>query len=240
MKHGSFSYHYYSNLLGVFASNGYSFNFFTDTECKRSVFLRHDVDIDIFSCETLSVVEKDAGAKSTWFFQPNNDLYNMLSDRSVQIINTCYANGGQIGLHIDGKQFRNTEEAIVRIKEMFDFYSCFIPLSPVFSFHRPIGNDFNISICGYVNAYDPRFFSDITYVSDSNRREFWKEQGLAEAIAENRSVCLLTHPLWWKNEELSDNRIIEYVEESVVQQLALPALKKNIKRFAKIDAELEC
>ena len=55
-------------------------------------------------------------------------------------------------------------------------------------------------LAGRAHAYQPRFFSEIGYCSDS-RGAFHHGEPLAQpAIAEGRAMQLLTHPIWWMGE----------------------------------------
>ncbi|HBR32262.1 MAG TPA: hypothetical protein DD733_09295, partial [Clostridiales bacterium] len=60
---------------------------------------------DIYNSLNMAEIESQLGAFSTWFIQPNNDFYNMLSKQIVEIISEIHHLGGIIGLHIDGTMF---------------------------------------------------------------------------------------------------------------------------------------
>ena len=70
------------------------------------------------------------------------------------------------------------------------------------SFHRPapelLGHAAPLG--GRAHAYQPRFFSDMGYCSDSRGR--WGHGHPLEhpAVAEGRALQLLTHPIWWTRE----------------------------------------
>ena len=69
----------------------------------------------------------------------------------------------------------------------------------VVSFHRPtevlIGAEGQFA--GRTHAYEPRFITEMGYCADS-RGDWHHGHPLDhEAIAENRALQLLTHPIWW-------------------------------------------
>ena len=236
LSEGSFSYEFYNTLIRSLKTNDYSFIFFTESTSSKHVYLRHDVDIDIFSCMDLCKIENENGVKSTWFLQPDNDLYNMLSSNVIKTAEYLVLNGGEIGLHINAGLYHSVSEMSFAIEEIYTCYCKYLPLSRVISFHRPgvFLQDFNIKIPGMVNVYEDPFFSQIAYVSDSNRRRFWEEPLLNDAVLNASSICLLTHPIWWKKSELSDHETIDYVKCKAVSHLAYVSLKNNIKRYSMI------
>ena len=67
----------------------------------------------------------------------------------------------------------------------------------VVSFHNPPGAVLRREFRGFYSTYQPKFFGDIKYLSDSNRR--WREgppeQWLDPARAPRLSVLL--HPVIW-------------------------------------------
>ena len=102
---GNFTFEYYRFLIGLLQNKDYLFSSF-DRDCTiKRVILRHDIDIDIYNSLNMAEIESQLGAFSTWFIQPNNDFYNMLSKQIVEIISEIHHLGGIIGLHIDGTMF---------------------------------------------------------------------------------------------------------------------------------------
>ena len=224
---GNFTFEYYRFLIGLLQNKDYLFSSF-DRDCTiKRVILRHDIDIDIYNSLNMAEIESQLGAFSTWFIQPNNDFYNMLSKQIVEIISEIHHLGGIIGLHIDGTMFSDQDEMIINIKKMFDFYQEYLPLDPVFSFHRPAKFLENpaIEIDGLINAYETPFFKEMAYISDSNRRKFWEEERLFNAIENGSSIQLLTHPLWWREKDTSKEIIQKQVRDMAVEKIADNALR---------------
>ena len=204
-----FTYEFYHQTIVQLLEAGYCFSKFDmNSNENQTIYLRHDVDIDIWGSLELGNIEQINGVKSIFFFQPNAELYNVFSKECTQIIEKLNLMGHEIGLHIDAALFDKEEELDKYITDSYIYYSKFIPLSKVISFHRPAPFILNsdIKINGFINTYDKKFFKDIAYVSDSNRREFWDQENWKDALAMKKSMQLLTHPIWWGpyNQSVSD------------------------------------
>lgn len=200
------TYSFYEDCLNTMKKQGYTFESFASKNYdeRYRIYLRHDVDIDFMGAYDLAKIEGENNVSSIFFFQPNNDFYNIMSDECLSIIKKIYDLGHEIGLHIDETLFKGEKEMIQNIKNTFEFYSNYIPVSNVISFHCPssyILNN-NIRIEGFINTYEKRFFEDIKYFSDSNRRIFWKDD-FYNSIKEGLSIQFLTHPFWWGHFEQS-------------------------------------
>lgn len=74
------------------------------------------------------------------------------------------------------------------------------------SFHRPAQTLLGIDrkLAGRQHAYEPRFFSDIAYVSDSQGLFRYGHPLDHEAFKARRAMQLLTHPIWWPEREAVD------------------------------------
>ena len=229
-----FSYEAYSRLLEQFLCRGYISTSYTQFDTKNTgvLLLRHDIDIDIFSCERLSEIEVETGFHSTWFFQPNNDLYNPLSSQCLNIL-TNISKYHSLGLHIDPRFAQDVKGLEAFINRSYDFYSNYIPLEKVFSFHRPTKPLKNFEIPGFVNAYNDTFFKEMVYVSDSNRRCFWEQERIWEAMGNGRSTNLLIHPIWWAEASLQPEAILSRLE-TVGKRMARAALNNNVTCFAEM------
>ena len=231
-----FTYDFYSSLIQTFLDNKYHFSFFGCSEPSdnaRCIYLRHDVDFDIFNVLKIAQIENEKGVASTWFFQPNNDFYNILSSQSLKIIRKTHDMKNRIGLHIDASSYATLRELIEEINVLYDFYKRYIPIENIISFHRPAAFLLdNTLLPGFIGTYEDRFFRDIAYISDSARRKFWEEEHLQTALKSGKSLQLLTHPIWWKDREYSLQEIIDYMRTKAKIDISDYALKNNCKIFA--------
>jgi len=236
-QHFDFSFDSYDRLMGHFNSLGYSnAGYFDNPQPQRTILLRHDIDIDIFNCEHLSEFELEHGFSSTWFFQPNNDYYNPLSTQCLRILNNLSAHH-TLGLHIDPVLFSDIEQLEVGVKQLYDFYSCYLDIKPVFSFHRPakyLSNASAVQLEGFVNAYSSCFMDKMTYVSDSNRRKFFEQDRIWNALEEHRSIILLTHPLWWHEKSFSPDQLYDHLLTLTNKNICRHALAQNITMYGQL------
>nr|WP_319756993.1 hypothetical protein [uncultured Sphaerochaeta sp.] len=202
-------------------------------EAAKKLYLRHDVDTDYLGALPLAEIENSLDLVSTWYFLPDCSVYNVCSKNLMNIIDKIYSQGHQIGLHVDASQFRNFEQMTETIEKQYTYFSSFLPISKTLSFHKPapwLLND--VSIPTWINAYQKEYYSEVVYVSDSNRREFWKEDRLYTAINENKSLTLLTHPLWWKEASLTSEELFEYTCKLLGTDVVGAYLKETCKRYS--------
>lgn len=228
-----FSFASYERLLGLFEERGYSgAGYFDQPQSERRLILRHDIDIDIFNCESMAQIEEAHGYSSTWFFQPNNDYYNPLSAQCMGILRRL-SETHTLGLHIDPVLFPDAQQLEQGVQRLYDFYSQYLDIKKVFSFHRPAKylEDPSAPLSGFVNAYSSRFMDSMTYVSDSNRRVFFEQDRIWDALESSRSVILLTHPLWWREESLEPEQLYEHLLERTGQNICRSALAGNITLY---------
>lgn len=209
-----FSYRNYKDILKKLIEENYYFSFFDEVIDKKKVYLRHDVDLDIKGAYNLALIESELGVKSTWFVMPNNRLYNLLDLDVINLLNEMVKMGHKIGLHIDASNVNSKEDLEDKLCSFYRFYSNYFELEKVFSFHIPNKElfDNDVKINGFINTYEAKFFHDIVYVSDSNRREFLSEDRFLYAINNNLNIQLLTHPVWWNEENILKDGIKEYLK----------------------------
>ena len=231
-----FSFDSYDRLLRIFQTEDYkNGGYFDSPKPKKHLILRHDIDIDIHNCAELSHIELSHGYSSTWFFQPNNDYYNPLSTKCVHILRDL-SEHHTLGLHIDPSIFPDLNQLQQGIQKLYDFYSCYFDVKKVFSFHRPAKylTDSSIYVDGFINAYDKRFMDITTYVSDSNRRAFFTQDRIWDAVDNGDSVILLTHPLWWHETSLEPDQLYKHLCASAQKNLCQSALAENITLYSSL------
>lgn len=245
-----FTYDSYRMLLSSLKTSGYECRKF-DAETalggatRRIVRLRHDVDIDVLGVDAMASSEEESGFYSTWFFLFDSPLYNIYSAEMMDIVARLTSNGHTVGLHVDAARYTSFEQMQNAINSSFNNFNlialaCGYPgnmVSKVFSFHRPaqwLLNQ-NVVIDGWVNAYRDDFFGfseKVVYISDSNRREFWKEDRLPFALENGRTITLLTHPSWWHNSSLDSDETFEYLTKSLGSERVGQIVSATAKRYA--------
>ena len=130
--------------------------------------------------------------------------------------------GHEVGLHFDEQKYKQELEQYTDDEDKIEFVKNAIIKETVFlsemsgckihtvSMHRPskliLSTD--LKIPGIINSYCGEFFKEFKYISDS--RMNWREDVEKIVQLENdRALHLLTHPIWYSNEERSMKRCLE-------------------------------
>jgi hypothetical protein len=192
---------------------------YLDIDEKTNTFcvIRHDVEFSLERAYSLAKIENGLGIVTSYFIQIDNNTYNALSVKNVEIINKIKSMGHKIGIH-----FHPTSLKVSRIKNDFLRYKKILEeyvnqKVDRFSFHRPNLNPLvlkkNVKIQGAINVYDSLFFQyfdgvvpehpNIKYISDSNHQ--WRYGHPLEAIEKgHKKIQILFHPFSW-SEKGGDN-----------------------------------
>jgi hypothetical protein len=137
--------------------------------------------------------------RSTFFLQYGSD-YNIFENRSAEQVAGILELGHDIGLHYDiGLLERQgsdpAELAAQMIGLMESFWATKIwAVSP----HLAMRSGRLLRIPGVVDAYEPLYFSEIKYVSDST--QVWREGVVTSLLAAHDRIQLLTHEYYWSEE----------------------------------------
>ncbi len=199
MQHDSpFTYTAYRRFLDVLKRTGTAVFFREWTEGSKVFLLRHDVDLCVGPALAIAKLETEAGVKSTYFFRVTSQSYNVLAPPNDRMIREIADRGFEVGLHFDpsvygGREGGGLAPAARQEAETLSFVAG-QPVRSV-SLHAPSIHGQWPRIEGYVNAYDPRIFSDEVYISDS--RMLFRGKNLFTFIERVRdhTVQVLLHPL---------------------------------------------
>lgn len=171
---------------------------------QRHMFLRHDVDLSLDHALRIARRESDIGVRSTFYVLVSTSLYSVTSASSRSILSDIISLGHHVGLHFDVEQYPgqlyNLDDCAQRECDLLA--QCTGTSVESISFHRPAPEYLNRPgrIAGRRHCYEPAFFSEIGYISDSNGE--WRHGHPLDhpAVAQGRAIQLLTHPIWWCNE----------------------------------------
>ena len=212
-----FTYSHYREILGNALKAGYQISSFHNSsladENKRALYIRHDVDGPLTKAAAMAKVEAEMGIRATYFVLANSPLYNLLEEQSLSLLQEITSLGHWLGLHVDLAVLSSS--GVKSIDELTDkLFTAFrqlIPLMPVVSFHRPTPEVLDKKFSSFTSTYEPRFFSQIKYLSDSRGK--WREGCPCEVLKEGRypKLQLLMHPIWWSEPEQRD--VIGLAEE---------------------------
>ena len=225
MEH-DFTYSHYREILGNALKAGYQISSFhnpvpiNEHSSKRILYIRHDVDGTLTKAVKLARIETEMEVRATYFVLANSPLYNLLEESSLSLIQELSSLGHWIGLHVDLTMISDVTAASVDelVEKLFAAFGQLIPLTRVVSFHRPAPEVLDKKFPSFTSTYEPRFFSQIKYLSDSRR--IWREGCPCTPLREGRynQLQLLVHPIWWG-------------DESDLSLLATSVIKERIKEL---------
>jgi len=200
--HDDFSLAGYQSLIGELIARGYQVRGYDDAEPKQlHVILRHDLDMSLQAALPIAEIEHQLGLKGHYFVLMRTEMYNPCSARAAQAIGHLQRLGHEIGLHLDASLYGNEESAVEAGAQAESVILEQIAGAPVrfISFHRPakalIGRAG--ALAGRQHAYEPRFFSEMGYCSDSRGAWHYGHPLDHPALRDRRALQLLTHPIWW-------------------------------------------
>jgi len=173
---------------------------------SNAILLRHDVDFDIEAAYQLALVEAECDIRSTFFFLTTCHTYNPFSSTNRNKLREMSKMGFEIGLHFDPTIYgdANREDLTAFVNHEAGMLTSIIgtPVNSI-SLHNPSVHGLYPLFEGYCNAYDPKFFSDKSYISDS-RMDFRGKNPyeFVEKVKEH-PIQILLHPLHYSEHRLS-------------------------------------
>lgn len=184
----------------------------------RRLYLRHDIDVSVENAVEMAKLEADCSVESTYFVALNSPYYNLFNDTQVNRLCEIAELGHTIGLHVDerGAYIDGFDSVSDALRSVYELLSEVVPIERVISFHMPSQYDFNRTetVGEFVNAYSKTFTDGETvkYLSDSNRR--WREGCFCQHLEdpEHQSYQVLLHPIWWHENQLSNEELYEKLQ----------------------------
>lgn len=210
----------YRDLLSNLLSRGYEVRRYDDAEPDaRDLILRHDVDMSLKAAEAIAAIENELGIRSYYFVLLRTELYNLYSEASKRSLERILVLGHEIGLHLDASLYGNDpaslEEAAEKECRILEDISG-ATVSAI-SFHRPAESllGYDRLLAGRPHAYQPKFFKQMGYCSDSRGAWHHGHPLENEAVQQDRALQLLTHPIWWspKAAEQVQSRLDRFARE---------------------------
>lgn len=201
-----FTYEYYKEFI-CRLREAYSFTTFQEgksstREADRPlVIMRHDIDSELEAALRMSLLEKDLGIHSTYFFMVRCPLYNVFSGNGAQQVNQILAVGHHFGLHFDSSLYKDTSidrlnYYISREGELLEQFFQH-PIEAV-SFHRPGRLELSgVELEKLPNSYEKVFLEKFEYFSDSRGNWARGNPLESEAFFKRKNLHILAHPLWW-------------------------------------------
>ncbi|WP_435184896.1 hypothetical protein [Halobellus sp. EA9] len=209
----SYTYEWYRDFLLDLRDRGYDFIKYRERPAAEPwVLLRHDVDYDPEKALEIAEIEHEMDISSTFFVLVTADFYNALSESVGKTFRKIDRLGHDIGLHFDTGRYWEaepnpqelqtkvrSEQTALRALGEFDIVE-------TIAFHNPPSWTLDRQFDGIESTYEPEFFGDIKYESDSLHR--WREEPPLQDGKPSR-LQILTHPvLWGESDECLEHRII--------------------------------
>jgi hypothetical protein len=195
----------YKNFLQTFKDQGYQFCLFSElTEPKKQIALRHDIDFDTNFALQSAMVEKQLGIKSTYFFLLRSNFYNIFSPQDFDNIMSIREMGHCISVHFDPSIYDNFHEGLKTEVKLFQEF--FKEEVNIISLHRPNAffQEFDAPIFGIEHTYQSKYFRNVKYISDSTGVWRFGHPFDTPEFAQQKSIHLLIHPIWWMLDGLSN------------------------------------
>lgn len=221
----------HSELLRAFIARGYSFVTYADVlPDQRHIVLRHDVDMDLDRAVQLAEEEARMGVKAHYYVLLRTEMYNIFSMRANASLRRLTELGHRVGLHFDASLYLQDREVLEAAAEReCDILGDLLgERVETITFHRPAIQLQGLAglFAGRLHGYDPRFFSDIGYCSDSEGRWRFGHPLEHEAILSGRALQLVTHPIWWcalagEKVETKLQRFLLDVSQTITREVAL-------------------
>ncbi|MAL41048.1 hypothetical protein [Thalassospira sp.] len=236
----------YKNLLIDFKEIGYEFRSFGDFDKQSAhVLLRHDVDYDVGRALSIAKVENELNISSVYHVLIRSKFYNPFDPDVVSKIKEIVGLGHTVGLHFDAALYESNFDVLQRAcaEECCILEEIVGRKVEDISFHRPaaelLGCDQLLS--GRRHSYQPKYFTEIGYCSDSQGRFRYGHPLEHEAVKNRRALQLVLHPIWWsENEAISPiERINEFLSQKSTDIKVAMAENSLVYRayFAKDEAE---
>jgi len=215
-----FSLPEYQALLQAILARGYRVRDFLDADASQPhLILRHD--IDVWPAYALPMAEAEAalGVSASYFVLVSSPLYNAATADCRALLRRLIELGHRVELHFDAAGHDDPQQRDAAAEAECTWLAALTGQQVrMISFHRPaadlLGNAANLA--GRPHAYQPRFFREMGYCSDS--RGGWLSGAPLDhaALASGRALQLLTHPLWWIGEESARACLDRYLRERVL------------------------
>lgn len=200
MSGNDFTYTSYVDMLKEFRKARYFFAPFVKHKAFTSVlYLRHDIDISLDKAVEMAEIEAENDVQATYFFMMESPLYNVFSKNGSSAVRKIQKLGHHTGIHIISKSCFTDA---LRLVPVFTLIFCDQGYhSPPVSLHKPDGFSYQETVSGYVNTYNPDFFSKENYTSDSTGTWRFGHPLESDWFKNKRTAQLLIHPVWWGPEK---------------------------------------
>jgi ribosomal protein S18 acetylase RimI-like enzyme len=190
------------------------------------VFLRHDIDFWPPAAVAMGEVERELGARATYFVRVAG-IYNPAAPPHASAIRALVAQGHEVGLHYDLADYPGEPEgARAQLeREVAWLESISGARVATISAHEPhrMHGDMLREGTRFVHPHASAASAGVDYISDSCRA--WRDDRLLEWLAaappRDRKLQWLTHPESWLGEACADR--LAYLDQTLTPRVLAEA-----------------
>ena len=213
----TFSMEHYGQMLDFAVESEYQIGPLHKYEelsaAKKSILLRHDVDVSLELAYEMALFENERGVESTFFIRLHSKYYDPAQPNSKTLIKDI-ANIAEVGLHYEVGYYHQNGGDITNLikKDMEQFVSItglenFGGAAHMTSRVGGLTEDELLSSGLAYEAYASAISERYKYISDSASR--WREGCLCNWLGDIEKLHVLIHPVWWLNWIEEDAIVIE-------------------------------
>ena len=196
----------YGEIIRAFLRQGYTTVGFSEFEPRRgALLLRHDIDVSLLHAAWQAETNAQLGVSATFFFLVSTHQYNLASPTGREVLTRVLRAGQRLGLHFDASLYedRPGELESCAAAEVSVLETIANSRVEAISFHRPVKSLQGLPnrFASLPHAYEPRFFSEIEYCSDSRGQFHHGAPWERAAFLNTDPYQFLTHPMWWMREK---------------------------------------
>jgi hypothetical protein len=218
----AFSPAHYRHVLEAAQAAGYyllGFAEFLNRKPDRFLLLRHDVDVSLDYAVAMAEMEGELGARATYFVRIHAEGYSPLSRAGRTALRHLIALGHEVALQhevgffpADGQTPAEQLRGEIRVLEG----ATGVPVLGVARHMPKWGEELPsrdvLGASGMLYAAGDEVFNEgALFLSDASRR--WKGGCPCRFIGGWPKIYLLTHPIWWLNEDANVVIINELLRE---------------------------
>lgn len=221
-KKCTFSLALYREILTDALQLGFEFQTFSQylqAPVKKTVLLRHDVDVNLEWALRMARVERELDIRSTYFVRIHSTRYNLFDRHNYRYLHELKQMGFEIGVHQEVSSFAaNSADAILLLKRektvietilgcAVNGVATHIPKSNILRLTPEV-----IKEAGFVYSPGAEIFNrNAIFVSDSNNH--WKPYTFTEAIRKCEKVLANVHPVWWVGNISDTSALIQFLKD---------------------------
>jgi hypothetical protein len=187
---------------------------------KRTLILRHDVDVSTYNALRMAKIEQTLGVSSSYYILLHSIFYNPCAPPCFNHIRWMIDHGFELGLHYDVSFYLcNDIDPIEGIKTDVEYLERLFDITiRTVSQHNPTSSKIIKNInAHYFDAYNPKLLKHYHYISDSGFK--WRDESLASLIDKEPNIYALIHPTVWAYDRSSVRRNIDLCAKEMLQDI---------------------